>query len=297
MVEESDDVKTSPRVPTLTASSSVMESGMKPHTGEARGVPLRWTAQGSGDAVVLIHGIPTGPALWRYVAPLVDGVWLLAFEMVGYGDSIPAGRERDLSVGHQADYLLAWMDMLEIDRAVLVGHDLGGGVAQIAAVRAPHRCAGLVLTNAVAYDSWPIPSVKALRAAAPALRHLPARTVQVILGTLLTRGHDNVAVARDSLRVHARPYLTHDGAAALARQVSWLHVRDTLAISDRVRDLDVPARVVWGAADQFQKIAYGQRLAWDLRADLDRIENGRHFVPEDHPDRIADAIHAVVRAT
>jgi pimeloyl-ACP methyl ester carboxylesterase len=72
--------------------------------------------------------------------------------------------------------------------------------------------------------------------------------------------------------------------------------RPTLAVSDRVRDLDVPARVVWGAADQFQKIAYGERLAWDLRADLDRIEGGKHFVPEDHPERIAEAIHAVVRA-
>jgi pimeloyl-ACP methyl ester carboxylesterase len=103
-------------------------------------------------------------------------------------------------------------------------------------------------------------------------------------------------MARESLRVHARPYLDHDGAAALARQVSWLQTRDTLAFSDCVRGLDVPARVVWGAADQFQKVAYGQRLAWDLRCDLDRIDGGKHFVPEDHPDRIADAIHAVARA-
>jgi pimeloyl-ACP methyl ester carboxylesterase len=67
-----------------------------------------------------------------------------------YGDSIPAGRERDLSVAHQTDYLLAGLDALEIDRAVFVGHDLCGGVAQIAAVREPDPCAGIVLTNATA---------------------------------------------------------------------------------------------------------------------------------------------------
>ncbi len=268
---------------------------MESHTIDVRGVPLRWEAQGAGDPVVLLHGIPTSPVLWRHVVPLAENVQVLAFEMVGYGESIPAGRQRDLSVGHQADYLLAWMDAVEIDRAVLVGHDLGGGVAQIAAVRAPERCAGLVLTNAIAYDSWPIPSVTALRAAAPAVRYLPARAVPAIIGSLIARGHDDAAMMRESLRVHARPYLDHDGAAALARQVSWLHVRDTLAVSDGLRELDVPARVVWGAADQFQKLAYGERLAWDLRADLDRIEGGRHFVPEDHPDRIAAAIHAVVR--
>jgi pimeloyl-ACP methyl ester carboxylesterase len=265
-------------------------------TLSVRGLPLRWTERGSGEPVVLVHGIPTSPALWRHVIPLLDDVRCLGFEMVGYGDSIPAGRDRDLSVTHQADYLLAWMDALEIDRAVLVGHDLGGGVAQIAAVRAPERCAGLVLTNSIGYDSWPIPSVKALRGGASALRHLPARAVEAIMGALLARGHDNADMAKESLGVHMRPYLTHDGAAALARQVSWLNVRDTLAVADRVRDIDVPARVVWGASDRLQKVAYGERLAWDLDAELDRIEGGRHFVPEDHPDRIAAAVRAVVGA-
>ena len=269
---------------------------MESHTVTVRGMPLRWMEQGSGPPVIFIHGIPTSPALWRHVIPLLDGVRCLAFEMVGYGDSIPAGRQRDLSVGHQADYLLAWMDELGIDRAVLVGHDLGGGVAQITAVRARERCTGLVLTNSIGYDSWPIPSVKFLRGGASVLRHLPARTIEAVMGTLFARGHDNPTMARESLGVHARPYLAHDGAAALARQVSWLNVRDTLAIAGHVRDLDVPARVVWGAADRFQKIAYGERLAWDLEAELDRIEGGKHFVPEDHPDRIAAAVRGVVEA-
>jgi pimeloyl-ACP methyl ester carboxylesterase len=64
----------------------------------------------------------------------VRGGRCLAFEMVGYGESIPAGRDRDISVARQADYLLAWLNHLDIEQAVLAGHDLGGGVAQIAAV-------------------------------------------------------------------------------------------------------------------------------------------------------------------
>lgn len=45
--------------------------------------------------------------------------------------------------------------------------------AQIAAVQGPDRCAGMVLTNAIAYDSWPIPSVKALQAVLDLLASLP----------------------------------------------------------------------------------------------------------------------------
>jgi pimeloyl-ACP methyl ester carboxylesterase len=58
--------------------------------------------------------------------------------------------------------------------------------------------------------------------------------------------------------------------------------------------LDLPARIVWGAADQFQKVGYAERLARDLRAPLDRIAGGRHFVPEDHAERVAAAINALI---
>lgn len=59
----------------------------------------------------------------------------------------PQGVGRDISVARQADYLVAWLDAIGVERAVLVGHDLGGGVVQIAAVRSPSRCAGPVLRS------------------------------------------------------------------------------------------------------------------------------------------------------
>lgn len=78
----------------------------------------------------------------------------------------------------------------------------------------------------------------------------------------------------------------------MARQVQALDVQDTLAVAPQLTSLDIPTRIVWGAADQFQKISHGERLAADLDAPLDRIAGGKHFTPEDHPDRIAAAINA-----
>ncbi|MGH3441356.1 MAG: alpha/beta fold hydrolase [Nitriliruptorales bacterium] len=259
------------------------------------GITTRWEEAGEGVAAVLVHGIPASPSLWRHVVPLVEGARCLALEMVGYGASIPLGRDRDISLGRQADHLVAWLDALELGRVVLVGHDLGGGVAHIAAVRHPERCAGLVLTNSVGYDSWPIPMVKALRAGDAVVSRLPAAALAPGIALLMARGHDDLRVARDSFPVHWRHYRRHGGGAALARQVASLDVDDTLAVADQVRGLDVPARVVWGAADPFQKVRYGQRFADDLRTDLRRIRGGRHFVPEDHPDEIAAAIIEVAK--
>lgn len=152
---------------------------MTSHDAMVDDVTIRWEEHGHGMPVVLGHGIPTSPALWRHVVPRLDGMRILSFEMVGYGHSIATGRNHDISVAAQARHLNAWLDHLDVDRAVLAGHDLGGGVVHIAAVERPQRCAGLMLTNAIAYDSWPIPSIKALRAT----RTLFARAPDTLLKT------------------------------------------------------------------------------------------------------------------
>ena len=256
---------------------------------------VRWVEHGTGRPVVLLHGIPTSPRLWRHVMPLVEGR-CLAWEMPGYGTSIDEGQGRDLGLSAQAGYLLEWLEALDLDeKPVLVGHDLGGGVAQIAATRDPGRFAGLVLTNAVSYDSWPIPLVKAMRPLAPALAHLPEILVYPTIAQLIHRGHDDHAMALESLGQHWAPYVTHGAARAMMAQVSALHVEDTERIAGQLPGLGLPARIVWGEADRFQKLAYGRRLADDLGAELTRIPGGKHFTPEDHPREVADAVNALLR--
>ena len=267
---------------------------MKEQQSVLEGKTVRWLEHGTGRPVVLIHGIPTSPRLWRHVVPLIQGR-SLAWEMRGYGSSIPAGKGQDVSVSAQAGYLLNWLDSLELDaKPILVGHDLGGGVAQIAAVRAPERFAGLVLTNAVCYDSWPIPSVKLMRRMAPALALLPEVLLYPAIVQLIHRGHDNRQRALESLGEHWAPYVTHGAARSLMRQVAALNASDTLAIADSLSSIGLPARVVWGEADQFQKLKYGKRLAADLGAELTRLPGGKHFTPEDHPEAIADAVNSLL---
>lgn len=251
---------------------------------------MSWIEEGEGLPVILIHGIPTSPELWRKVVPLLAGVRALAWEMVGYGQSIGEGRGRDISVGQQADYLAAWAQHLGIRRAVLAGHDLGGGVAQIAAVRHPKICGALFLTNAIGYDSWPIPSVNLLKTSAPFARHLPKPLFKLLLMNLFGRGHERRKEAREAYRVHAPNYLGNGGARALIRQIEQLKTSDTLAVADALPRLGIPARIAWGDGDQFQKIEYGERFARDLDAPLRRIPGSKHFTPEDHPEIVAEEI-------
>jgi pimeloyl-ACP methyl ester carboxylesterase len=140
---------------------------------------------------------------------------------------------------------------------------------------------------------WPPQMTLEQHAGAPGHR-LPDRLLQASIALLLYRGHDDMACAREALSVHWPPYAEADGTAAFVRQIRSLNVNDTLAIADQLPHLALPARVVWGAADQFLKLHYGERLARDLRAPLERIEGGKHFVPEDHAATVADAIDQLI---
>jgi pimeloyl-ACP methyl ester carboxylesterase len=256
-------------------------------------IAMRWVEQGEGSPLVLIHGIPTSPLLWREVIPRIVGARCLAWEMVGYGASAAEGRDRDISVSAQADYLALWRMHLGIKRAVLAGHDLGGGVAQVAAIRYPGICAGLFLANAIGYDSRPVPRASVLQPMNGVVRHLPGPLLKVTFRSWLRRGHDSSEQAEAALAAHW-PCYADDGAARLARQVNALDVQDTLDVANRLANLNVPARVVWGGDDPWRRIEHGECFARDLKAPLRRITGAKHFTPEDHPDVVAEEINLLV---
>src|SRR5437868_7064036 len=81
----------------------------------------------AGQAVVLLHGIPTSSFMWRNVVGLLAKTQTCyAVDMLGYGDSDKA-QGQSLSIVAQADYLKAWADSQNLAALHLVGHDIGGG--------------------------------------------------------------------------------------------------------------------------------------------------------------------------
>ena len=258
---------------------------------------MRWLRHGEGRPVVLLHGIPTSPELWRLVMPHVGGAQALAWELVGFGQSTgPEGPEQ-IGVASQAEYLLTWLDHMDLDRVVLVGHDVGGGVAQVAAVREPDRVAGLVLTNCVGYDEWPVTAVRVLRAARPIVRWLPSPLIALGLGSFLARAHSDEAAAREAAECHLPPYGRRGGGRGLVRQLRALDHNDTVAIQGALPRLRMPAAVLWGDADPFLDVGLGERLAGDLGTPLERLSGAGHFTPEDRPEELAAAVQRMVERT
>ncbi|MBK5003168.1 alpha/beta fold hydrolase [Pseudomonas sp. S31] len=102
---------------------------------------------GSGDAVVLLHGIGSGAASWLQVAQgLGHLARVIAWDAPGYGNSSPLAPASPRASDY-AERLASLLDALQVERCVLVGHSLGAMTAAALAQAQPERIARLVLLS------------------------------------------------------------------------------------------------------------------------------------------------------
>ena len=254
--------------------------------------PLRvaWTELGQGEPVILLHGIPTWSFLYNEVIPRVGKhARVIAPDFLGHGYS----DRRDFfdrSLVAQTAMIVRLMDHLDIGQATFVGHDTGGGVALIMAIHHPDRVGRLVLTNAVAYDSWPIDDMLLL--GNPHWRSRSPKDVTDFVASGLSDGLYN----QDRLTPEFKagiiaPYSDEEGKLSLIRNASALNTNHTTMLVERHSEIRAPTLCLWGVHDPWQKIRDGERLAKEIpNARLVRVENASHWIPHDTPEIFADEV-------
>jgi len=248
--------------------------------------------RGTGEPIVFIHGFPTSSHLWSDVATLTPkGHRVVVLDLLGYGRSDPPAPGIDLSIRAHADRVVTLLDALGINYATIVGHDVGGGIAQSLAIRHPTRVSRLCLINAVAFDDWPGREVKLVRATMPLTRHLPATWILSVLRADLLRGYVVSARGAHSIDQFVRPFVSEAGRDVLVAHLAALDSAETKALAPRLKDIVAPTAIVWGAEDPFLAAAIGRRLADAIPgATLDVVPDIRHFTPDEAPERVAEAL-------
>jgi pimeloyl-ACP methyl ester carboxylesterase len=110
------------------------------------GVTLAVLDEGDGPAVLLLHGFPDSSHLWRHQVPvLVDaGFRVIAPDLRGFGESDKPDSVEDYAIMRSLGDVLAILDALAVERAHVVGHDWGAGLAWVVAGLAPERVERLV---------------------------------------------------------------------------------------------------------------------------------------------------------
>jgi pimeloyl-ACP methyl ester carboxylesterase len=128
---------------------------MQRTTVTANGIELAATDEGSGPAVVLVHGFPELAYSWRHQIPALAaaGYRVIAYDQRGYGGSSAPDETSAYALSELVSDAVGVLDALDIDTATFVGHDWGSIVVWSAALMHPERVERVVSFN-VPYRGW-----------------------------------------------------------------------------------------------------------------------------------------------
>jgi pimeloyl-ACP methyl ester carboxylesterase len=220
---------------------------------------------GRGPAVVLIHGVAGRASQWDRVAELLAETHaVVAPDLLGHGDSAkPRG---DYSLGAHASGIRDLLVGLGIERATVVGHSLGGGIAMQFAYQFPERCERLVLVSSGGLGE----EVHALLRAAtlpgsefvlPLLAHPRVLEVASVIPRALGRmglrtRPDLTEMARGYQSLsnpEARSAFIHTLRAVIDPTGQRINASDRLYLASMM-----PTLIVWGCRDRIIPVEHAQ---------------------------------------
>lgn len=264
---------------------------------------LHVSESGSGRAVLCVHGNPTWGFLYRKVTSALsgNGYRVVMPDLVGLGLSDKPREASAHTLDNHARWLAAVIEALDLRDVILVVQDWGGPIGLLAFERQLERLSGLVVLNTVLGPPRPgfRPTPFHRFARLPLVSDLVFRGLgfpQIALGR--AQG-DRASISGDVARAYRWPLRSFGdriAPLALARMVPNSLEHPSVAPLTRCQELAQsfrgPTAIVWGDADPVlgRVRRHMERLLPEAR--VTRTSAG-HFLQEEVPDEIADAIRFV----
>ncbi len=272
---------------------------------DLHGHPVTYRSLGSGPPLVLLHGITSSSATWDAVLTgLAERHTVIAPDLLGHGAS--AKPHGDYSLGSFASGVRDLLLTLGHERATIVGHSLGGGVAMQFSYQFPERTERLVLVSSggLGREVHPVLRAAALPGAdwvLPALARTGALGAGAAAGRLLARigldpGADAQGIADGVATLEdadtCRAFL-HTARSIIDLGGQRVNASDKLYLA-----ADLPVLIVWGARDPMIPVAHA-RAAHELlpHGRLEIFERAGHFPFRDEPARFVRVLGEFLAAT
>lgn len=276
----------------------VPDPGLYPFTSrwfDSSAGRVHYVDEGSGPPILFCHGSPTWSFLYRHVVKgLRDRYRCIAVDHLGFGLSErPAGF--GYTIAEQTAVLGELIDHLRLDGFLLMGQDWGGPIGLGAATARADRVRGIVLGNTA---FWPIEPLanrafSAIMSSRPLQRRILEKNLLVEKLLLGRTGPALTAAEADHYRLVQPTKEARRGLAVMPREIRAARpLLEELAREVPARLGDKPALAVWGMRDMvFRPEACVPRVrASFTELSVVELHRAKHFIQEDAPDRIVDAI-------
>jgi len=248
-----------------------------------------------GETLLLVHGITTYSFIWRKIIPFFEADYdVIAIDLLGCGSSdMPL--DVSYAIKDHADRLYSLMQALEVSRFHFIGHDLGGGIAQIFAVRHEAMLLSLTMINMVAYDFWPVQPITAMRA--PIVRQLLMGALDMGMMKLLVKAglYHKDKLTDELMDLFWQPLKRREGRKAFMHFARCLDNHNLMEITDQLTHLTVPTLIMRGDADPFLAATIAERLHEGIPgSQLLHIPTASHYLMEDEPEWVATYITSFI---
>ncbi len=272
---------------------------------ELHGRRVIYRVAGNGPPVVLIHGMLNSSSHWEAVASrLTDTYTVIAPDLIGHGDS--AAPRGDYSLGAHAASIRDLLAAIGIDRATIVGHSLGGGVAMQFFYQFPQRVERLALISSGGLGRDVSPMLRT--AALPVTSALLSLTIQPrLLGAIWDVGRRlrergvSLGVYLQAIARALRPLQTAEARAAFLHTLrSVIDARgQRVSATDRLYLLEaIPTLILWGNRDHTIPIEHGRRAALAIPGStFAEIDDAAHFPHLENPEQVAHRLREFMVAT
>jgi len=251
---------------------------------------------GDGPPALFVHGLATNAHLWQELIGHLGGAdrRCIAIDLPLHGHS-PVRPGQELTIGAFADVLADFIASLGLWEIDLVAHDIGGGIAQVLAARHPERLRTLTLTDCETQDNIPPAAMAStvelartgqLAAAAPAIIGDPAAA----RGFFVTGYQDPDFLTTDMVQTFLDPVLgTPESAERLQELIAGLGPSELAASEPALRQLDVPAIIIWGTDDDFFDLKWAYWLQGEIRSayQVTEMTGAKLFFPHENAAELA----------
>lgn len=277
------------------------------HYRTIHGYRRAFRAAGSGPTLLLIHGIGDNSTTWHSVhSKLAQRFTVIAPDLLGHGQSDKP--RADYSVAAYANGMRDLLSVLDIEKATVVGHSLGGGVAMQFAYQFPQLVERLILIGAggvtkdvnIALRLASLP----LGGEALALLRLPmVLPVLQVAGRALGAIFGSTGLGRDipdALRILTdlpEPTASSAFTRTLRSVVDWRG--QVVTMLDRCYLTEsVPVQLIWGENDVVIPVAHALMAHAAMPgSQLEIFERSGHFPFHDDPDRFVEVVRQFVDST
>jgi pimeloyl-ACP methyl ester carboxylesterase len=223
----------------------------------------------SRPTVFMIHGAGQSSATWEYQVDILRShprFNLLIIDLPGHGKSEGNGYR---SIPKYTDFVKDFIDTLGLDRLILVGHSMGGGIAQVFALDYPESVLACVLAATGAR----------LRVAKETLS-AAKNNYEIFCEVAPTRAF--ATTSSEELKIKFK-----EGLRRTNQEVSYWDLRacDEFDIINELEKIKAPALIICGEEDILTPVKYGEYLSQKISNSKLHIINGvGHFMMQEKPD-------------